>query len=158
MNRLLRCLTAIYILVTVSAYAQTPGRIQTATRFVTIFTNLENQLWDALVRNDAATAGRLLTDDFAQWSPEPPGAPTPRQEWLKPDRRDMSNFRVRQMSAKDIGDFVVVNYVLTSDLPTAFFIIDVWKKVGGDYQLASRYLSRVDKAPYIGPMRPTGKN
>lgn len=135
-----------------------PGRIQTPTRFVTIFTNLENQLLEALVRNDAVSAGRLLTDDFAQWSPEPPGAPTPREEWLKPDRRDMANSRVRQMSAKDFGDFVVVNYVLTSDLPKAFFIVDVWKKAGGDYQLSSRYLSAVDRAPYAGPARPTGKN
>ena len=145
-------------MVGISAFAQAPGRIQTATRFVTIFSNLENQLWDALVRNDTAAAGRLLTDDFAQWSPEPPGAPTPREEWLKPDRKDMANFRVRQMSAKDLGDHVVVNYILTSDLPRAFFIVDVWEKAGPDWQLASRYLSAVDAAPYRGNTRPTGKN
>src|SRR3954451_25092804 len=133
---------APFLLITISsASAQAPRRIQTATRFVTIFTNLENQLWDALVRNDAASAARMLTDDFAQWSPEPPGAPTPRDEFFKPDRKDMANFRVRQMSAKDLGDAVVVNYILTSDLPRAFFIVDVWKKSGTEWQLASRYLS-----------------
>ena len=140
------------------ASAQTPGRIQTATRFVTIFGNLENQLWDALVRNDTAAAGRLLTDDFAQWSPEPPGAPTPRDDWFKPDRRDMRNFRVRQMSAKDMGDHVAVNYVLTCDLPRAFFIVDIWKKAGADWRLESRYLSAVDAAPYRGASLPKGKD
>ena len=142
----------------ICANAQTPGRVQTATRLVTIFTNLENQLWEALVRNDAASATRLLTDDFAQWSPEPPGSPTPREQWLKPDRRDMAHFRVRQMSAKDLGNHVAVNYVLTSDLPRAFFIVDLWKKTGPDWQLESRYLSAVDAAAYRGESRPTGKN
>lgn len=153
-------LMILALLLTMSHFAlsQVRGRIQTPTRHVTIFTNLENQLWDALVRNDTTAAGRLLTDDFAQWSPEPPGAPTPREDWLKPDRRDMANFRLRQMSAKDLGDHVVVNYVLTSDLPRAFFIVDVWKKAGSDYQLSSRYLSAVDKAPYAGVSRPSGKD
>jgi hypothetical protein len=141
-----------------AAVAQAPGRIQTATRFVTIFSNLENQLWDSLVRNDTASASRLLTDDFAQWSPEPPGSPTPWDQFFQPDRKDMAHFRVRQMSAKDLGDHVVVNYVLTSDLPRAFFIVDVWKKSGADWLLASRYLSAVDAAPYRGDVRPTGKN
>ncbi len=149
---------SLVVMLACQAPAQVPGRIQTATRLVTRFSNLENQLWDALVRNDAAGAGRMLTDDFAQWSPEPSGAPTPREDWLKPDRSDMANFRVLQMSAKDLGDYVVVNYVLTSGLPKAFFIVDVWKKAGGDYQLSSRYLSAVDKAPYGGPPHPTGKN
>ena len=149
---------SLLLLVAAPVVAQAPGRIQTSTRFVTIFTNLENQLWDALVRNDAVAAGRLLTEDFAQWSPEPPGAPTPREEWLKPNRRDMANFRVRQMSATDLHDYVVVNYVLTSDLPKAFFIVDVWRKAAGDYQLSSRYLSAVDKAPYVSSAHPTGKN
>jgi hypothetical protein len=141
-----------------SATAQAPRRIETRTRLVTIFSNLEHQLWDALVRNDSTAAGNLLADDFAQWSPESPGSPTPREEWLKPDRRDMANFHVRQMSAKDMGGDVVVNYVLTSDLPKAFFIVDVWKKTGTDWHLACRYLSAVDAAPYRGDVRPTGKN
>lgn len=149
---------ALVLLASWHVLAQVPGRIQTPTRQVTIFTNLENQLWDALVRNDAAAAGRMLTDDFAQWSPEPPGAPTTREEWFKPDRRDMANFRVRQMSAKDLGDHVVVNYILASDLPRAFFIVDVWKKSGGDWLLDCRYLSAVDASPYRGSARPSGKN
>jgi len=151
-------LALVIVMSAAAASAQAPGRIQTATRLVTMFGKLENQLWDALVRNDTTTATRMLTDDFAQWSPEPPGAPTPREEWLKPDRKDMRNFHVRQMSAKDMGDSVVVNYVLTSDLPRAFFIVDVWKKTGTDWQLESRYLSAVDAAPYRGDVRPTGKN
>lgn len=158
MKRPLICFAALALLTSLPVQAQAPGRFQTTTRFVTIFTNLENQLWDALVRNDAASAGRMLTEDFAQWSPEPPGAPTPREAWLKPDRRDMGNFRVRQLSAKDMGDHVVVNYVLTCNLPRAFFIVDIWQKAGADWQLAERYLSAVDPAPYSGAARPTGKD
>jgi len=156
--KILTRIAMIIVMSAAAAAAQAPGRIQTATRLVTMFSHLENQLWDSLVRDDKASAERLLADDFAQWSPEPPGAPTPREEWLKPDRRDMRNFRVRQMSAKDLGDNVVVNYVLTSDLPRAFFIVDVWKKAGAGWQLAQRYLSAVDAAPYRGDVRPSGRN
>ena len=156
--RRLWLIALIVFVVSSACFAQAPGRTQTATRFVTIFSNLENQLWDSLVRNDTASASRMLTDDFAQWSPEPPGSPTPREEWLKPDRRDMANFRMRQLSAKDMGDHVAVNYVLTSNLPRAFFIVDVWKKAGADWKLEARYLSAVDAAPFRGDVRPAGKN
>lgn len=158
MKRTFAFLVAVLLVTTTQGITQTPGRIETKTRLVTLFSKLENQLWEALVRNDSTAAGALLTDDFAQWSPEPPGTPTPREEWFKPDRRDMRNFRIRQMSAKDLGNHIVVNYVLTSDLPRAFFIVDTWSKAGADWQLDSRYLSAVDAAPYRDDARPTGKN
>ena len=139
------------------AFAQAPARIQTPTRFVTIFSNLENQLMDALVRNDRAGAARMLTDDFAQWTPLPAEPPTPREEWLKPDRRDMANFRIRNMAVKDLGDHAAVSFVLTSG-SKAWFIVDIWKKSGADWHLATRYLAAVDSAPFRGDVRPTGKN
>ncbi len=136
------------------AFAQ---RIQTATRLVTIFTNLENQLMAALAGNNGAAAVRLLTEDFSQWTPQPPGSPTPREEWLKNAGRDFGNGQIRQMSAKDLGDHVAVNFVLVTG-KKAFFVVDIWQKAGPDWQLATRYLTSVNPAPYRGPARPTGKD
>lgn len=137
--------------------AQTPARVQTATRFVTIFSNLENQLMDKLVANNTDAAGRLLAEDFAQWTPIPPGDPTPREQWLKTDRRDMAEFRIQQMSVKDLGDHAAASFVLTS-IGKAWFVVDVWRKAGSDWQLESRYLAPTDPALFRGAVKPTGKN
>src|SRR5450759_3769308 len=148
---------AIILLAATVGSAQTPGRIQTPTRLVTIFSNLENQLTDALVANNSAAAAGLLTEDFSQWTPQPPGSPVPREEWLKSAGKGLADFRIRQMSAKDLGDHVAVSFVLTTGAK-AFFIVDIWQKAGTDWQLATRYLSPVDPAPFRGDIRPTGKN
>jgi hypothetical protein len=137
--------------------AQAPGRVQTATRLVTIFSNLENQLADAVSENDSARAARLLADDFSQWTPQPPGSPVPRDQWLKSAGKDLGTFSIRQMSAKDLGEYVAVNFVLTTKTK-AFFVVDLWKKAGTNWQLAERYLSSVDPGPYSGAERPTGKH
>jgi hypothetical protein len=151
-------LIAVLLVLTSSVtFSQTPGRILTPTRFITIFSNLENQLSDALVANNSAVAARLLTDDFSQWTPQPPGSPVPREEWLKSAGKGLANFRIRQMSAKDLGNHVAVSFVLTTGAK-AFFIVDIWQKAGTDWQLATRYLSPVDPAPFRGDIRPTGKN
>ena len=155
--KLLRWIALTLVLTSCVAFAQTPGRILTPTRFVTIFSNLENQLTDALVANDSAVAARFVTEDFSQWTPQPPGSPVPREEWLKSAGKGLANFRIRQMSAKDLGDHVAVSFVLTTGAK-AFFIVDIWQKAGTDWQLATRYLSPVDPAPFRGDIRPTGKN
>ncbi len=150
-----RLIAFLYLFAAV-ALAQAP-RIQTVTRFVTIFSNLENQLMDALVANNTAGASRLLADDFSQWTPNPPGDPTPREAWIRTDRRDMADFRIRQMSVKETGDRAVANFVLTA-MGKAWFVVDVWRKNGSDWQLESRYLSPIDPAPFRGPVKPTGKD
>jgi Domain of unknown function (DUF4440) len=156
MRRLLM-IAVILVLTSSASFAQRPGRILTPTRFVTIFSNLENQLTDALVANNSAAAAGLLAEDFSQWTPQPPGSPVPREEWLKSAGKGLANFRIRQMSAKDLGDHVAVSFVLTTGAK-AFFIVDIWQKAGTDWQLATRYLSPVDPAPFRGDIRPTGKN
>jgi hypothetical protein len=147
----------IILLAATFGAAQNPGRILTPTRLVTIFSNLENQLTDALVANNSASAARLVTEDFSQWTPQPPGSPVPREEWLKSAGKGLAKFRIRQMSAKDLGDHVAVSFVLTTGAK-AFFIVDIWQKAGTDWQLATRYLSPVDPAPFRSDIRPTGKN
>ena len=147
----------IFCAVALPVLGQTRARVQTATRLVTIFSNLENQLMDAMVAKNSGAAERLVADDFAQWTPIPPGDPTPRQEWLKTDRSDMADYRIQQMSVKDLGDHAAASFVLTA-IGRAWFVVDIWKKAGSDWQLESRYLSPTDPAPYRGAIKPSGKN
>lgn len=146
----------VLLLLVAATFSQAQVRIQTATRLVTIFSNLENQLMDALVANNTEGATRLVAGDFSQWTPTPPGDPTAREAWLKTDRRDMGDFRIRQMSVKDLGDHAVVNFVLTAT-GKAWFVVDVWRKSASDWQLEARYLSPTDPTPFKGPVKPTGK-
>lgn len=147
----------IVCLVTLPLLAQRPARVQTSTRLVTMFSNLENQLMDAMVAKNSAGAERMVADDFAQWTPIPPGDPTPRQDWLKTDRSDMADFRIQQMSVKDFGDHASASFVLTA-IGRAWFVVDIWRKSGSDWQLESRYLAPSDPTLFRAPAKPTGKN
>jgi Domain of unknown function (DUF4440) len=140
-----------------AAPAQIPGGNQMPTRLVMLFSNIENQLNEAMASASRDRASSLLTDDFEEWTPQPPGSPTPREEWLKSAGKDLAKFRIRQMAAKGLGDHVVVNFVLTTKTE-AFFVVDVWQKAGTDWQLATRYLAPVDPSPYRGDARPTRKD
>lgn len=155
----MRIATRIVILcaIVIPVSAQTPARVQTATRLVTIFSNLENQLMEAMVAKNDAGAERLVAEDFAQWTPIPPGDPTPRQNWLKTDRSDMADFRIQQMSVKDLGDHAAASFVLTA-IGKAWFVVDVWRRSGSDWQLESRYLAPTDATLFRGPAKPTGRN
>jgi hypothetical protein len=156
MRRILN-IALLSLVVAPHAMAQAPGRVQTSTRLVTIFSKLENQLADAVVNNDASAASSMVTEDFSEWTPQPPGSPVPRDEWLKDAGKDLANFHIRQMAAVDLGNHVAVNFVLTAG-PKAFFVVDIWAKTGPDWHLRQRYLSSVPAARYANEARPTGKN
>ena len=151
------------------ALGQAPGasarpeqRIVTRTRLVTQFTDLEADVADAIRMNDQAALDRLLSRDFEVWTPEPPGHPIPRDEWLKrfqdghPKKAGYGQF-----AAKDLGGPVIVNFVLTQSSagkPTeSFFVVDVWKKDDNQWQLSDRYLAPVHATAPPQHPSPTGK-
>jgi hypothetical protein len=153
-----RCIVAFVLMSLVPAsLAQTPGRVQTTTRLVILFSNLENQLISAMSSGHQERAAALLTDDFSEWTPLPPGSPIARDEWLKRSRPELQNALVRQMAVKDIGDHAVADFVLLAG-DQAWFTVDVWQKQGADWKLQQRYQALVDAAPFRAPVHPTGKN
>jgi hypothetical protein len=173
---LVRCFVFIVSIVftaLVAAPAQEPiqpkltPRIITATKQVSIFTGLENQLLQAIQKKDKAAAAAMLSDDLNIEMPD--ADPLPGDDWLDSvlaKDYTLKSFVVRQMSATDLGNAVVVKFdrVQESTLngkPDGgeFFVVDLWKKSGDSWKLANRYVAKVssDAAILKKPVKPTGK-
>lgn len=166
----------VIILVAVTAYltgatqepvkpALTP-RIITATKQVAMFTGLENQLLKAVQKKDKSAAQAMLSDDLIIEMPD--ADPLPGDDWLDSvlaKDYTLKSFVVRQMSAIDLGNAVVVKFDRLQEAASKgqadngeFFVVDVWKKSGDSWKLASRYVSKVSSQASIPqPAKPTGK-
>jgi len=153
--RRLATLTLMVVIASASL-AQAPRKVQTTTRLVTIFTNLENQLMDAAAQNNSAGALHLLSEDFSQWTPQPPGSAFSREQWLQQAGSELTNFQIRQMAVKDLGQHAAASFVLLTP-DKAWFIVDIWQKDGGDWRLLERYQAPADRSQYPESPRPTGK-
>jgi ketosteroid isomerase-like protein len=142
-------------------------RIITATRQVTIFNALENQLLHAVQSKDQAGLSKLVSDDCVIEMPD--ADPLPGDDWMKTVlSKDyvLKTFVIRQLSVVDGADVMVVKFdrVQQSSFKGKpdggeFFVVDVWKKDGENWKLASRYVSKVSSVPYMpkADVKPTGK-
>jgi hypothetical protein len=142
-------------------------RIITATKQVSMFTGMENQLLQAVQKKDKAAAQAMLSDDLMIEMPD--ADPLPGDDWLDSVMAKdytLKSFVVRQMSAIDLGDAVVVKFDRLQEATSKghadsgeFFVVDLWKKDGDNWKLASRYVSKVSSQPSIpkAPVKPTGK-
>jgi hypothetical protein len=156
----------VFALLVVSSYGQQvkpPSRIVTTTRLVALFSGLEQELLTAARDKDHAAFDRLVSSDFQVWTPDPPGQPIPRAAWLEKfggaDRP--SDFSIRQMAVRSLGQHAVVSFVLLEGAPgrqTARFIVDLWSSAANGWKLTDRYLSPVPAASYAGDRKPSGKN
>jgi len=146
--------------------ALTP-RIITATKQVTIFNGLEKQLLQAVQKKDKAAAQAMLSDDLNIEMPD--ADPLPGDDWLDSVMAKdytLKSFVVRQMSAIDLGNAVVVKFDRLQEAVSKgkadsgeFFVVDVWKKDGDNWKLANRYIAKVSSQASIpkAPAKPTGK-
>jgi len=140
-------------------------RIVTTTRLVAQFSDLEQQLIRAAQHKDEAALNKLLSEDFEQWSPDPPGDPVPREEWMHNALTAVitQSFQLRQMAVRMVGDTAVVSFVLSQkaacegrDCSGDSFIVDLWQLHKDAPQLLVRYASNIKRVPQL-PRKPTGK-
>ncbi len=132
-----------------------PGPTGAVTLPVALFSDLENQLVQAAQRKDQAALQRLIREDCNLWTPEPPGDPMPREDWIAILVEDPPrSLRMRQLAVQVFGDINVVSFVASEgrlvkgkQQTTDHFIVDVWTKQGGAWQLSARYLSAAPRAP-----------
>jgi Domain of unknown function (DUF4440) len=169
------CLLAASLVLGVSliAPAQEPvkpplsKRIITATRQVTIFTDLENQMLRAIKAKDQAALSKMVEEDCMIEMPD--SDPLPAEEWmtsvLSKDYA-LKSFMVRQVSAIDLNDSVLVKYDRVQEAAFKgaadngeFYVIDLWKKSGETWKLANRYVAKVNSVPWKPKTdaHPTGK-
>src|SRR5205823_11350329 len=116
MRRQLSFFVLATILLAVTAAAQSPAgkqRIVTTTRLVAIFSDLERQLMSAVQQKDDVKTQQFLSDDFAVWTPQPPGDPIPQEDWLASEKRKQpTSFRIHQMAVQSLGEYAAVSFVL----------------------------------------------
>jgi hypothetical protein len=146
--------------------ALTP-RIITATKQVSMFAGLENQLLKAVQKKDKAAAQAMLSDDLIIEMPDADALPG--DDWLDSvtvKDYTLKSFVVRQVSAIDLGNAVVVKFDRLQEATSKghpdngeFYVVDLWKKDGDNWKLASRYVSKVSSQPSMpkAPVKPTGK-
>ena len=158
---------------TVSAAGQEPvkppltPRIITATRQVTIFTGLEKQMLQAVQKKDKTSLQAMLDDDFEIYMPD--ADPLAGDDWVDSVMApafSLKSYVLRQMAVVDLGDSAVVKYerILQSTYKGRndggeFFVVDLWKKNGDSWKLASRYVAKVGSIPVTPKVqpKPTGK-
>ena len=171
--RLFHRLMSVFIAVTVLAGAQEPvkpkltPRIVTATRQVTMFSDLEIQMLKAIQKKDKSTLAAMLTDDCIIAMPN--ADPLPGDEWVDSVMAKdftLKSFALRDVLAIDLGNAVVVKFDRRQETTSKgqpengqFFVVDVWKKDGDAWKLANRFVSQSASGAVgpKGPVKPTGK-
>jgi hypothetical protein len=143
-------------------------RIITKTRLVAIFSELENQLLEALRNTQHASVDAFLSEDFQLWTPTPPGDPVPREKWRSQAlAENLKAFSMRQMAARSVDEnTALVSFVLTKTVDRAgksstrdYFVVDLWQKKDENWKLSDRYASS-GPPQRVKPvaMKPSGKN
>lgn len=142
-------------------------RIITATRQVSLFGGLENDMLRKVRSKNQSAIESMLTDDCQIYQPD--ADPLDGPDWVQSVMAKdftLKSFMLRQVSVLDLGDSAVVNYTRVQEATYKsrsangeFFVVDLWKKDGGSWKLASRYVSKISSTATMprGPIRPTGK-
>jgi hypothetical protein len=120
-----------------------------------------------LVRQSLGLDPAMLSDDLIIEMPD--ADPLPGDEWLDSVMAKdytLKSFGVRQMSAIDMGDAVVVKFDRIQEATSKgkpdggeFFVVDVWKKNSDTWKLVNRYVAKVSSVPFMpkADVKPTGK-
>ena len=140
--------------------AQTPSpatRIPTVTRLVKVFSDLEAQLNAKLAARDTAAVERMLEADFEMRIASTPGAPIPRDAWVRQSLGTTGEASIDQMAVHDFGSVAVVSFrqtgsgVQAAPARAPIFVVDCWKPAEGGWKLATRYLSSATAPASLAP-------
>lgn len=121
--------------------------VPTVTRLVKMFTELERGLVDKTRAKDASALDALLDPSFEMRVGTAPGAPVPREAWIRDARASSGEApRIEQMAVHDFGSVAIVSFrervaIGAKNHAADRFIVDCWKREGDAWKLAVRYLS-----------------
>ena len=117
------------------------GRVPTVTRLVKLFTDREMDLAQRIHVGDNAGVEEIVRDDFELRTSTAPGRPIPRAEWIRQSlAAPAPASNPSQMAVHDLGDTAVVSFLDRADSGAAqIFVVDVWRRDGADWKLATRY-------------------
>lgn len=111
---------------------------------------LQDDWMQAWVDQDRDTLERILAPQFMLVPSSMADRPVTRDQWLGMlERYTAEGFSYRSMLVRLFGEFAVVSSIGQpqgaridgADRSLAFFLVDVWQKRDGDWQVISRYSS-----------------
>jgi ketosteroid isomerase-like protein len=146
--------------------AQQSGRIETRTRLVSQFSELQNQWLHAVQTKDAAALERLLSEDFEVWTPAHTG-PIPLEDWqAQAFSENLKSFRFADLAVKSPRDGIAIESFRLetttsrkgSDVTENFFVVNLWVSDKDSWRCTDSYVSPVTASASTAPTKPTGKN
>jgi hypothetical protein len=171
------CLLAFYCVafigISIFSAAQEPEkpaltpRIITATKQVTMFTDIERQMSQAVQKKDKVALQAMLTENCNIHLPN--ADPLDGEDWVDSVMNKdfvLKTFMMRQMYVTDLGNAAVVSYDRIQESTYKgqndggeFYVVDLWQKDGDTWKLANRYVAKVSSTPDMpkGQVKPTGK-
>jgi hypothetical protein len=151
-----------------SAKEQLPDPLQgspkviTATKGMTQFWDLENQLAHALAKKDQPVLDQMLPEEFKVWMPNQTGSAVGREDWLAAGKENPTPTQLAQMSVQIYQEVSVVKFIGRGKTPAAgkgqprqYFVVDTWEKQDSGWGVTNRYMAEI--IPIALPKRPTGK-
>ncbi len=137
-------------------------KIITATKGVTQFWDIENQLAQAFAQKDKTALDKMLPEEFHLEIPNQTGSAVSREDWLTAGKDNPRPWRLPQMSVQFYPDLAIVHFIGiraaaagASAAGKQYFVIDVWELHDSNWQLSTRYMAEIN--PIVMPNRPTGK-
>lgn len=119
------------------------------------FRQLEQELGDAILHKNAKTLERLLGVDYTLRVSDIPQGSLPRAIWMDNtlNRLKSESFDQHHHAARKLADDLAVISLLQTqkgtidgrDFSGDFYLVDFWKKRGGNWQIVARYSSPVGK-------------
>ena len=115
---------------------------------------LEQQLTDAIRRNDVEALDHLVAPEFTLRVADVPESSLPRAMWMENLKRlDPGSREQRHHAARTLADdLAVVSLVQTQkgttddrDFSGDFYIVDFWKRSSEDWRIIARYSSPVGR-------------
>jgi len=133
-----------------------PGNVPTVTRLVKVFSELERGLVEKVHAKDASALDALLDPSVEMRTGSAPGAPVPRDAWIRDARKSAATPRIEQMAVHDFGEVAVVSFRETFAASAAKrrshdrFVVDCWRRDGDAWKLVVRYLSDASASGVAG--------
>jgi len=161
--RLISVIAAGFLVSSISATAQEPNRptrqlpapTDVDPRLTELLQRLEQNLTDAILHKDAEGLERLVGPQYSVRVADVPQGSMPRAIWLdnalhrlKPESVELQYYTARKLAA----NMAVVSLIHKQrasiegrDFSGEFYLVDLWQRNAGNWQIVARYSSPVGK-------------
>jgi hypothetical protein len=142
---------------TVAQTGQLPPPTDVDPRLTEAMQRAERDFWDAIMHMDAEAIDRFVAPDYTLRIADIPESSLPRTMWmdntlkrLKPEWYQLQHLAARRLS----DDLAVVSLLGATkatmsgrDYSGSFYLVDLWRKRGEQWQIIARYSSPVGQPP-----------